>query len=586
MDRIRSLVDALRADERLVLEAGIDQRGARFWWASRIALLASGLALLVVALSTISVNRNIRRRAWLERSLREGEERLRVTLQSIGDGVIATDPAGHVVFMNPVAERLTGWTERDARGRMLDDVFHIVNEYSRTAVQSPVAKVLSEGAVVGLANHTVLLSRDGAETPIDDSGAPIRDAAGDVMGVVLVFRDVSDRKRQELERLHLEQEEAARRDAERASAMKDEFLAILSHELRSPLQGILGWLTVLRELRTDPAQQDHALQAIERGVHQQAQLVNDILDISRIVAGKLQLEREPVELAAVVDDCIDQALPLAQEKGLQLDSEVITCGTVLGDRHRLRQSVTNLLANAIKFTPGGGHIAVQCYRDGDEIVIVVRDSGEGIAADFLPRIFERFSQGSGAQRRTASGLGLGLSIVRQIIDLHGGSVRAESEGIGRGATFTLRVPVAPDGQAEGPRGDSSAPAARTLDGLRILVVDDDSETRESLALLLSLRGATVRDAESVAEALELCACEPSDVVITDISMPEQDGYALMEALRAASEPRPIVVALTGFASPNDRHRAATAGFDAHISKPVDLDTLVKTLVDLAQPARA
>lgn len=587
MDRINSVLGESEREETALLGRRIDERSTRFWWASRVAALSSGLALLVVVLSTLGVNRNIRQRARLERTLRESQERLQVTLNSIGDAVIATDARGAVVFMNPVAQRLTGWGERDAPGRALEEVFRIVNEYTRARLESPVVKVLREGVVVGLANHTALLARDGREILIDDSGAPIRDADGKIMGVVLVFRDISDRKRQELEREEWARGEAARLVAERASRTKDEFLAILSHELRSPLQGILGWLTVLRELRGDPAQQERALQAIERGVHQQAQLVNDILDISRIVAGKLQLEREPVKFAAVVDDCIDQTLPLARQKGLQLESDVADCGIVLGDRHRLRQSITNLLANAAKFTPSGGHIHVRCHREGDDIVVVVRDTGEGIAPDFLPRIFDRFSQGDARNRHSSAGLGLGLSIVRQIVDLHGGTVHAESEGIGRGATFMLRLPMAPGTEGAGHCETSPQPVlGSTLDGMSILVVDDDAETRESLSLLLALRGATVSDASSVAEALDRCEAQRPEVVITDISMPDQDGYALIDALRADADRPLIVVALTGFTSPHDRGRATTAGFDAYVPKPVDLDELVRAILQLAQPARA
>lgn len=580
MDRIRSLLGELAGEEKAALERRLDERGERFWWANRIGILGSGLALVIVAVSTLAVNRNVRRRADVERELRESEERLRVTLRSIGDAVIATDAAGRVVFMNGPAEALTGWTAGDARGRSLDEVFRIVNEQSRTTVESPVARVLREGLVVGLGNHTVLLSRRGAETPIDDSGAPIRDAGGDIMGVVLVFRDVSERKRQELEREHLQREEAARAEAERASRTKDEFLAILAHELRSPLQGILGWLTVLRETRADPSQQ-RALQAIERGVRQQAQLVNDILDVSRIVAGKLQLERDPVDLAAVVEDCIDQVVPQAREKQVRLERDVGDCGMVLGDRNRLRQAVGNLLANAIKFTPGGGHIAVRCHRDADDVVITVRDTGEGIAPDFLPHIFDRFSQGNA--RRSSGGLGLGLSIVRQIVEVHGGSVRAESAGVGRGATFTLRMPQASDAAGAGEHCEApSRPARSTLDGLSILVVDDDAETRESLALLLNVRGAAVHGAGSVAEAADYCARRPPDVVISDIGMPDEDGYALVGALRRNGRERaPIVIALTGFASDDDRRRASDAGFAAHVAKPVDLDALVATILELA-----
>jgi PAS domain S-box-containing protein len=584
MDRIHSLLGELEGEEKSILERRVDQRSRRLWWASRVGISSSALALIVVGFSTLAVNRNVRRRAASERALRESEERLHVTLRSIGDAVIATDATGRVVFLNRPAEALTGWTEREAHGHPLDEVFCIVNEQTRATVESPVGKVLREGMVVGLANHTVLLGRSGVETPIDDSGAPIRDAGGEIMGVVLVFRDVSERRQQEREQERLRSEQAARADAERANRTKDEFLAVLSHELRSPLQGILGWLTVLRQMQPDPAQRQRALEAIERGVRQQAQLVNDILDVSRVVAGKLHLEREPVAVAAVVEECVDQALPAAREKEVQLTSDASDCGVVLGDRHWLRQSLTNVLTNAIKFTPLGGRVEVRCHRDDTEAVVTVRDNGVGIAADFLPRIFDRFSQGDPGIRRSPSGLGIGLSIVRQIVEMHGGTVRAESSGLGNGATFTLRLPLAPDGVGRDDRCEASArPTGSTLEGLSILVVDDEAETRESLALLLTLRGASVQEAGSVAEAVERCAAQPPDIVISDIGMPDQDGYALVDALRRnGGDRRPIVVALTGFASADDRRRASAAGFDAHVSKPVELDELVDTLRAMAR----
>ena len=274
--------------------------------------------------------------------------------------------------------------------------------------------------------------------------------------------------------------------AERESRTKDEFLAILSHELRSPLQGILGWLTVLREGRAEPAQQQRALQAIERGVRQQAQLVNDILDVSRIVAGKLQLERDAVDLASVVEECVDQAVPQTREKALELESDVTDCGVVLGDRHRLRQSVTNLLANAIKFTPAGGRIVVRCHREAGDVVVTVRDSGQGIDPEFLPHIFDRFTQADDGPRPSAGGLGLGLSIVRQIAEVHGGSVARRER---RSRPRRDVRPARPDGTAWRPTAPRPVSRRRRrrrrqLDGVSILIVDDDVETRESLSLLL------------------------------------------------------------------------------------------------------
>ena len=583
MDRLLRILGEIEREEQAVLGRQLDERRSTFWWASRVALASSAAALIAIALSTLAANSDVRRRAAIQRSLRESEERLHVTLRSIGDAVIATDRTGRVVFMNAPAQQLTGWSEPEASGLPLAEIFRIFNERTQAPVESPVDVVLRQGVVVGLANHTVLRSRSGKETPIDDSGAPIRDAEGVIMGVVLVFRDVSEAREQARARESLEQETAARLNAERDSRTKDEFLAILSHELRSPLQGILGWLTVLREMRPDAEQQQRALQAIERGVRQQAQLVNDILDVSRIVAGKLQLVRERIELIAVVEECVDQMTPQAREKGLEIATDNVDCGVVLGDRHRLRQLLTNLLTNAIKFTPAGGRIDVRCYRDGGEIVVALRDTGQGIEPEFLPHIFDRFMQAGNVARPSTAGLGLGLSIVRQIADLHGGSVRAESDGVGKGSMFTLRMPLAPVQHEDGDEpATRMLPSVRsTLDGLSILVVDDDCETRESLALLLESRGATVRHVGSAAAALDACAAHPPDVILSDISMPELDGYALIDALRRQSDGhQPVAVALTGFAADVDRNRATEAGFDAHVPKPVDLDHLVSTILDL------
>ncbi len=432
----------------------------------------------------------------------------------------------------------------------------------------------------------MLLPRHGGEIPIEDSGAPIRDADGAVMGVVLVFRDASARRRQEEERERLRHEEHARAEAERASAIKDEFLAILSHELRSPLQGVLGWLTVLRQTGSDPTQQ-RALQAIERGVRQQAQLVNDILDVSRVATGKLQIQRERVEIARVVEECVDETVPVARERGVQLQNLVHDCGAVIGDHRRLRQCVTNLLGNAVKFTPSGGRIDVRCERDNDATVLTVSDTGEGIAPEILPHIFERFRQAETQGRYSTSGLGLGLSLVKQIVDLHGGTVQAASAGPGRGATFTVRLPIAAAGAAAVPGARLSTGAPPTLRGLTILVVDDDDDTRESLTTLLTLRGAEVDQAESSGAAIAAYARRVPDVIVSDISMPGQDGCALLAALRARAHPGlgPPAIALTGLAGPDERARTTAAGFDAHVTKPIDLDALIQTFLELVSPRR-
>jgi PAS domain S-box-containing protein len=580
MDRIRALLGEAREAASQHLHQRDVLRSGRFERAGRVVVAGSALALVVVAFATLALNGSARRQRRAERRVRESEERLLVTLRSIGDAVIATDPAGLVVFMNPVAEQLTGWTQRAAAGQPLEAVFTIVNEQTRAVVESPVAKVMREGIIVGLANHTVLLGRGGSETPIDDSGAPIRDAGGEIMGVVLVFRDVSDRKQAEEQNERLAQEENARHAAERASAAKDEFLAVLSHELRSPLQGILGWLGVLRAGGNDPVQQARALEAIERGVRQQAQLVGDLLDASRVVAGKLHIERLALDPATLVRECLDEIQPLISEKGVTLDIEVDECGTVMGDTRRLRQSVSNVLANAVKFTPAGGRITVHCRKEGERVVLTVSDTGEGIDPQFLPHLFDRFSQAVARRPHPTGGLGLGLSIARQIIDLHGGSISARSDGLGRGSSFEIVLPGAADAPAVARRertgGDS-------LVGLSVLLVDDEADTREALKVLLGLRGAVVHDAASVSEALDVYARHRPRVVVSDISMPGQDGYELAAALRRAGD-GPQIIALTGYAADSDRRQASESGFDAHVAKPVDVDELVAVIAGLRDVA--
>ena len=535
MDEIRTLLGDIRADEQARLERQIGQGDLRFWWAGRVGVLSSVLALVVVALSTVAANRTVRRRARAEQALHVSEERLRVTMRSIGDAVIATDLAGRVTFINHVAVALTGWAIEEARGRPLDEIFRIINEDSRAPVESPVEHVLREGKIVGLANHTVLLTRSGGELPIDDSGAPIRDAEGTVMGVVLVFRDVSERRQQEAEREQLEREAAARAEAERASAMKDEFLAILSHELRSPLQGILGWLTVLRETGSDPTQQ-RALQAIDRGVRQQAQLVNDILDISRVVAGKLQIEREPVDLGGVVEECVDEAMPAAHERQLHLDSTMANCGAVVGDRRRLRQAVSNLLTNAIKFTPRGGRIDVGCHRDDARRRSSPSATPERESHRTCCRIssiaFAREEESCGrASQPAASASGCRSSARSSGSTAAASSPRAQGRGAGPPSPCDCRCSPTSRSRAEPGAMPVEQPAS-TLRGLNVLVVDDDTDTRESLSTLLCLRGAEVEAAESAARALEAFARQTPDVIVTDISMPDQDGYDLLAALRA------------------------------------------------------
>ncbi|HEX6324570.1 MAG TPA: ATP-binding protein [Vicinamibacterales bacterium] len=397
---------------------------------------SSRFVALTQKISELSAEIARRRRA--EDEAHEQRELLHVTLSSIGDAVIATDTAARVTFMNAVAEQLTAWTGEEAAGVNVSAVFRIVNEQSREPVENPIAEVLRHGQIVGLANHTLLIARDGTERPIDDSGAPIVDAEGRLHGAVLVFRDVTELRRAE------RQQEEARRSAEAANRAKDEFLATLSHELRTPLNAILGWTRMLRSGVVSDSKRAEALAVIERNAEMQARLVDDLLDVSRIMVGQLRLQYEPVDLTRVIGAALDAVKPAADNKSLRVSSD-LRLGPVLlhGDAARLQQVLWNLLTNAVKFTPPMGTISVEASEADGTIRIVVRDSGPGIPAAFASQIFDAFSQADTSFTRTQGGLGLGLTIVRRLVEAHGGTVESVSDGEGGGATFVVTLPVVP-----------------------------------------------------------------------------------------------------------------------------------------------
>lgn len=790
--------------------------------------------------------------------LRQQREWLRVTLASIGDAVIATDTDGKVTFLNPVAERLTGWPQAEATGQPLPTVFQIVNETSREPVENPALRAMREGIVVGLANHTVLIARDGTETPIDDSGAPIRNAAGEVFGSVLIFRDITERrlaedrfrlaveaspagqlmidgagrivlintqtarlfgytkeellgqrvemlvperfrgnhpayrdgfaqvpqarlmgagrdlfglrkdgrevpieiglnpiemngqtlilssvvditerkqaeeetralsvalerrlaemntlmdilpvgvwmgnkdcseitgnraayeifglppginasvtspqpelpdglrilvngvevtpeelpmqkvartgqpwrnfehaiifpdggtktiygsvaplfddqravrgvlaaymdfterKRSEEERAKLlVSERAAREQAEAASRAKDEFVAMISHEIRSPLNAILGWVQMLRTGQFDQATTARALETIERNAKTQTQLIEDLLDMSRIITGKIRLDVRPLELRQIVEAALDSIRPAAEAKAIQLQAHLAAHSSeVSGDPARLQQIAWNLLSNAVKFTPNRGHIELGLERTDTDLRLTVRDSGVGISPEFLPFVFDRFSQANTSSERKYGGLGLGLAIVRHLVELHGGTVHADSPGDGQGATFTVTLPIKArpaeitEFKPADVSGESLANLTETirLDGLRILVVDDEAGSRDLLLTMLKLRGADVKACASAAETLATIAQWPPAILISDIGMPDVDGYALIRKLRtlpAAHGGEIPAVALTGYSRSADRTKALAAGFQMHVSKPVEAAELIAVIASLA-----
>jgi PAS domain S-box-containing protein len=544
-------------------------------------------------------------REKLTEEVKQSRDWLQTTLASIGDAVIATDTNGAVTFLNPVAETLTGWKQEEAFGQPLETIFQIVNERTRRKVENPALHAIQDGLIVGLANHTLLIARNGKEVPIDDAGSPIRDADGKTLGAVLIFRDVTARRQAEhlqaelfeRERLARQSAQAAReaaeeaeqreqllrKAAENANRAKDEFLAMVSHELRNPLNAILGWAHILRTGQMPLASGGHAIEVIERNARAEAQLVESLLDLSRIVAGKLHLDSERVDLAAVLQTVVDSLRPSADAKGVSMEIATTDTVVVVGDSGRLQQVFSNLVTNAIKFTPRGGHIHVRLSRVASNARIQVIDDGEGINANLLPHIFDRFRQGESTKARSHGGLGLGLAIVRELVNAHAGTVVAESPGKGRGSSFTVTIPIPAlipaHFETANPRLVHAEEAS--ISGLRILVVDDDGDARELVGLTLQSHGALVKMASSSREALRLISREKPDVMVADIGMPQEDGYVLIQALRALerehSDTRLPVIALTAYASEADRDQALAAGYDLHLAKPVSPADLTQAL---------
>jgi CheY-like chemotaxis protein len=374
-----------------------------------------------------------------------------------------------------------------------------------------------------------------------------------------------------------------------ADRRKDEFLAMLSHELRTPLNAVLGWSQMLRSGTMPPDAQRRALESVERNARAEAQLVEDMLDVSRIISGKLPMKAEAVDLATVIAGAVEAVKPAADAKrvalhvALEPDVEML----VTGDGHRLRQIVWNLLSNAIKFTPGGGRVDLRLTRTDVQAEIVVKDTGQGIDPAFLPHVFERFRQADSSPARRHGGLGLGLAIVRHLVEAHGGAVRAESLGLGQGATFTVVLPIRAVAKRAQPIPDAKRAEAPCLSATRALLVDDEADARELLRYVLEARGAQVTAASTVDEALRVFASETFDVLIADLGMPEHDGYALIRAIRGLPESRGgriPAIAVTAYAGMRDRDNALNAGFDHHLPKPIDQDRLIDAVTLLTVPS--
>jgi len=689
MDTIRRTADAIRKEEATLLS----RRQAEAEWSGRILRAASlGSSALVLAL--LAALLLVIRRDLIGRS--QAEARLRTTLHSIGDAVLATDSEGRVAFLNPVCESLTGWSADEARGRDIEEVFHIVNEDTRARVENPARRVLREGAVVGLANHTVLISRSGKEIPIADSGAPIRDDRGTLSGVVLVFRDITAQRASELavqrladivsssqhaivgenleglvtdwnpgsealygysasemlgRRLHelappgfieprisLEQIAAgatpevdvrrvtkdgrtidvavhlsairdatgrmigvsriqrdvterrrqrdamieARMRAEDANATKDRFLANLSHELRTPLTPIVASVHRLEQRPDLPPGVSESLAMIRRNVELEARLIDDLLDLTRIARGKLELHPEPLDLHELLASVLQSSRSELLAKGLTSETHLdATEHFGEADGGRLQQVFWNLMRNAIKFTPAGGRVTVTSDNPAPgQFRVRIRDTGRGIAPQLLGQIFEPFVQGDTTAARSGAGLGLGLSISKTLVEQHGGSIEAASDGLGEGACFAVRLATT----KARPARASRSTAVGTLSGARgpvsILLVEDDADTADAMQLLLSDSGFEVHVARTVAEAEEAFRLHPTDVLVSDVGLPDGSGLEVLSRLRVLRSDLPGIV-LSGYGMEQDVAASRANGFAEHFIKPVNFDRLIAAIDRLA-----
>jgi PAS domain S-box-containing protein len=518
---------------------------------------------------------------------------LAAIVESSDDAIISKTLEGIILTWNKGAERIFGYTSQEVIGKSV-------------LILIPPEKADEEPIILSKLKHgeridhyeTIRVAKDGSRLNISLTISPIRDGNGKIIAVSKIARDITEQKRIENEREQLlVREQLARTQAETANRMKDEFLATVSHELRTPLNAIIGWSHLLSSGRIDGPTAARAIETIERNARAQAQLVEDILDVSRVISGKLRLKLGNVDLASVINAAIDSVQLAADSKdihfALTLDPSV---RRIMGDAGRLQQVVWNLLSNAIKFTPPGGLIEVRLDHVDSQIQISVSDNGPGISAEFLPYIFDRFRQADGSSTRRSGGLGLGLAIVRHLIELHGGTVHAESTP-GQGATFTLCLLAGKSEERTPEKGKDSVsmrsfPSSNDLTGtvnalvgIRLLLVDDDIDNLNIISMLLTNQGASVHAVTSVAEALQVLRCDLPDVLVSDLAMPIEDGYALIEKVRneeLRTGRHLPAIALTAYVRVADRAQALSRGFDMFVPKPVEPRELITAIAGLAE----
>ncbi len=702
MDNLRAHVAGMqRAEEELLLKREVTSADA-YNRAVVTGAITAFMGLLTVGIFTWFLRRNLLQRQQAAALLFEHREWLRTTLDSIGDGVVATSTDGGVLLLNKVAQELSGWSQEAAAGKPVASVLNLVTENTREPVENPLMRALSEQGSVELANQTVLVARNGTERFIDDSAAPVRDEEGRITGGVLTFRDVTDRKR--AERAMLESEERFRlladtipqlswiadggtdghvnwfnqvwfnytgstleemkglgwhkvqhpehldrvtrkfarhvkegmdwedtfpmrgrngeyrwflsrmkviRDAQgsvvrlvgtgtditsqreleeelrqnavamaEADARKNEFLAMLAHELRNPLAPIRNAAQLLKMDGDDRGTVTMAAAMMERQVGQLVRLVDDLLDVSRISRGKISLRKEHVQLASVVEHAVETVQPLftrlVHTFTVTLPPQPVHLHV---DAARLAQVLSNLLTNAGKFTPHGGTISLTATANAQQVEIRIRDSGIGMSAAQLPRVFELFMQADTSLERTLSGLGIGLTLVQRLVEMHGGSVEAFSAGLDKGSEFVVRLPVvqATAVPAKVPSATEQANTAR-----RILVVDDNVDSADMMAMVMKKNGHAVMTANDGIAALDLAERYNPDVILLDIGLPKLSGYGVCARIREQVwGEHMMIIALTGYGQEDDRQKSIAAGFDGHLVKPVD----VKALLDLVGNSR-
>ena len=566
--------------------------GARFWANVVITALRANNGTL---LGFAKVTRDLTQRREHEEMVRQSEERFRLLVEGVTDyAIFMLDVNGHVATWNSGAARIKGFSAEDIIGQ------HFRNFYPEEAKESgwPEHELRVAAAEGRFIDEGWRIRKDGSRFWAHVTITALRDETGRLRGFAKLTRDLTERKRTEaLEASGAEREEMleaernARMMAQRAARMKDEFLATLSHELRTPLNAILGWAQVLRR-DGGPGNADfqRGMEVIERNARAQVRLIDDLLDLSRIMSGRFRLDVQQLSLVDIVRAALDSIEPAAQAKGVRLESVLDPKSVVVsGDAARLQQIFWNLLSNAVKFTPKGGKVQVLLQRVNSHIEFSVTDTGIGIPSNFLPHVFERFSQKDSSTHREYGGLGLGLAISKQLVDLHGGSVQAKSMGEGHGATFVVTLPLimmSKEGAAQRVHptaGEiSDAVPVPRLDGVRALVIDDEADARELIQRVLETQGASVTTVASAEEALQALQSTQPDVLISDVGMPGVDGYQFMRRMRAA-EPknkRTPALALTAFARADDRKHAILAGYQAHLAKPFDMVELAIVVAGL------